>query len=255
MNKNPFYEFFKEYIPKLIFILVALLCMNNIIPFISDMKDHLLHNRNGLVFINNTSDICYMGVFLLTLIFTNNFLPQMLNIRGDRQSCIRAFFKMMLIVIIIAVVYGVVVEFCLDYICKLYNVKAEFYTRTSIVEWLGKGMDNILVILVNRFINSMFVMSIAYMCGSMFYRLKTKYNILIFILIPGILFGIILNILSCTQFFQGNFCDAIWNFVNYISNIPLICIILEIIATYLCFSAGNKFLKNAPIAEYAHDLI
>ena len=122
MNKNPFYEIFKGYIPKLIFIIFILICVNNIIPFVCDMRDYFWNNREGLIFINRTSDICYIGVFLLTLIFTNNFLLQMLNIRGDRDACIKSFFKMMIIVIIIAVVSGVVVEFSLDYICKLYNV-------------------------------------------------------------------------------------------------------------------------------------
>ena len=100
MNKNPFYEFFKGYIPKLIMIIFILICVNNIIPFVCDMRDYFWNNREGLIFINRTSDICYMGVFLLTLIFTNNFLPQMLNIRGDRDACIKSFFKMMIIVII-----------------------------------------------------------------------------------------------------------------------------------------------------------
>ena len=100
MNKNPFYEFFKGYIPKLIMIIFILICVNNIIPFVCDMRDYFWNNGEGLIFINRTSDICYMGVFLLTLIFTNNFLPQMLNIRGDRDACIKSFFKMMIIVII-----------------------------------------------------------------------------------------------------------------------------------------------------------
>ena len=254
MNKNPFYEFFKGYIPKLIMMIFILISVNNITPFISDMRSYFSNNREGLIFINSTSDICYMGVFLLTLIFTNNFLPQMLNIRGDRQSCIKAFFKMMLIVVIIAVVSGVVVEFSLDYICKLYNVKAEFYTRTSTVEWLGEGMDNIFIILVIRFINSMFVMSIAYMCGSMFYRLKMKYNILVFILIPGILFGVVCNILFNNRYIGDKIETIAWSITCFVGK-PIVTIILEILLTALFITIGNKFLKNAPIAEYAHDLI
>ena len=189
MNKNPFYEIFKGYIPKLIMIIFILIAVNNIIPFISGMRDYFSNNRDGLIFISRTSDICYMGVFLLTLIFTNNFLPQMLNIRGDRDACIKSFFKMMLIVIIIAVVSGVVVEFSLDYICKLYNVKAEFYTRTSTIEWLGEGMDNIFIILGIRFISSLFVMSIAYICGSMFYRLKNEIQYFSFYINSGYIIG------------------------------------------------------------------
>ena len=242
MNKNPFYEFFKGYIPKLIMIIFILICVNNIIPFVCDMRDYFWNNREGLIFINRTSDICYMGVFLLTLIFTNNFLPQMLNIRGDRDACIKSFFKIMLIVIIIAVVSGVVVEFSLDYICKLYNVKAEFYTRTSTVEWLGEGMDNIFIILGIRFISSLFVMSIAYICGSMFYRLKMK------------LFGVIFNILFSNRYIGDKLGTIMWSITCFVEK-PIITIILEILLTGLFIIIGNKFLKNAPIAEYAHDLI
>ena len=234
MNKNPFYEFFKGYIPKLIMIIFILICVNNIIPFVCDMRDYFWNNREGLIFINRTSDICYMGVFLLTLIFTNNFLPQMLNIRGDRDACIKSFFKMMIIVIIIAVVSGVVVEFSLDYICKLYNVKAEFYTRTSTVEWLGEGMDNIF--------------------GYIFYRLKMKYNILVFILIPGILFGVVFNILFSNRYIGDKLGTIMWSITCFVEK-PIITIILEILLTGLFIIIGNKFLKNAPIAEYAHDLI
>lgn len=254
MNKNPFYEIFKGYIPKLIMIIFILICMNNIIPFVCDMRDYFSNNREGLIFINRTSDICYIGVFLLTLIFTNNFLPQMLNIRGDRQSCIKAFLKIMLIVIILAVISGLVVEFSLDYICKLYNVKAEFYTRTSAVEWLGEGMDNIFIILGIRFINSLFVMSIAYICGSMFYRLKMKYNILVFILIPGILFGVVFNILFSNSYIGDKLGTIAWSITCFVEK-PIVTIILEILLTALFIIIGNKFLKNAPIAEYAHDLI
>ena len=254
MNKNPFYEIFKGYIPKLIMIIFILIAVNNIIPFISGMRDYFSNNRDGLIFISRTSDICYMGVFLLTLIFTNNFLPQMLNIRGDRDACIKSFFKMMLIVIIIAVVSGVVVEFSLDYICKLYNVKAEFYTRTSTVEWLGEGMDNIFIILGIRFISSLFVMSIAYICGSMFYRLKMKYNILVFILIPGILFGVVLNILFSNSYIGDKLGTIAWSITCFVEK-PIVTIVLEVLLTALFTIIGNKFLKNAPIAEYAHDLI
>lgn len=254
MNKNPFYETFKGYIPKLIMIIFILICMNNIIPFVCDMRDYFSNNREGLIFINRTSDICYIGVFLLTLIFTNNFLPQMLNIRGDRQSCIKAFFKIMLIVIILAVVSGLVVEFSLDYICKFYNVKAEFYTRTSTVEWLGEGMDNLFIILGIRFINSLFFMSIAYICGAMFYRLKMKYNILVFILIPGILFGVVFNILFSNSYIGDRLGTIVWSITCFVEK-PLVTIILEILLTALFTIIGNKFLKNAPIAEYAHDLI
>ena len=178
----------------------------------------------------------------------------MLNIRGDRDACIKSFFKMMIIVIIIAVVSGVVVEFSLDYICKLYNVKAEFYTRTSTVEWLGEGMDNIFIILGIRFISSLFVMSIAYICGSMFYRLKMKYNILVFILIPGILCGVIFNILFSNRYIGDKLGTIMWSITCFVEK-PIITIILEILLTGLFIIIGNKFLKNAPIAEYAHDLI
>ena len=254
MNKNPFYEIFKGYIPKLIMIIFILIAVNNIIPFISGMRDYFSNNRDGLIFINRTSDICYLGVFLLTLIFTNNFIPQMLNIRGDRGACIKSFFKIMLIVIILALVSGLVVEFSLDYICKLYNIKAEFYTRTSTVEWLGEGMDNIFIISGIRFLNSLFFMSIAYICGSMFYRLKMKYNILVFILIPGILFGVVLNILFSNRYIGDKLETLMWSITWFVEK-PIITIILEILFTVLFIIIGNKFLKNAPIAEYAHDLI
>lgn len=145
-------------------------------------------------------------------------------------------------------------EFSLDYICKLYNVKAEFYTRTSAVEWLGEGMDNIFIILGIRFISSLFVMSIAYICGSMFYRLKMKYNILVFILIPGILFGVIFNILFSNRYIGDKLGTIMWSITCFVEK-PIITIILEILFTVLFIIIGNKFLKNAPIAEYAHDLI
>ena len=142
----------------------------------------------------------------------------------------------------------------LDYICKLYNVKAEFYTRTSTVEWLGEGMDNIFIILGIRFISSLFVMSIAYICGSIFYRLKMKYNILVFILIPGILFGVVFNILFSNRYIGDKLGTIMWSITCFVEK-PIITIILEILLTGLFIIIGNKFLKNAPIAEYAHDLI
>ena len=135
-------------------------------------------------------------------------------------------------------------------ICKLYNVKAEFYTRTSAVEWLGEGMDNIFIILGIRFIISLFVMSIAYICGSMFYRLKMKYNILVFILILGILFGGIFNILFSNRYIGDKLGTIMWSITCFVEK-PIITIILEILFTVLFIIIGNKFCVDTPIFPVA----
>lgn len=97
-------------------------------------------------------------------------------------------------------------------------------------------------------------MSIAYICGSMFYRLKMKYNILVFILIPGILLGVVFNILFSNRYIGDKLETIMWSITCFVEK-PIITIILEILFTVLFIIIGNKFLKNAPIAEYAHDLI
>ena len=81
-----------------------------------------------------------------------------------------------------------------------------------------------------------------------------KYNILVFILIPGILLGVVFNILFSNRYIGDKLETIMWSITCFVEK-PIITIILEILLTVLFIIIGNKFLKNAPITEYAHDLI
>ena len=78
-----------------------------------------------------------------------------------------------------------------------------------------------------------------------------KYNILVFILIPGILLGVVFNILFSNRYIGDKLETIMWSITCFVEK-PIITIILEILFTVLFIIIGNKFLKNAPIAEYAH---
>ena len=85
----------------------------------------------------------------------------------------------------------------------------------------------------------MFFMSIAYICGSMFYRLKMKYNILVFILIPGILFGVVLNILFSNSYIGDKLGTIAWSITCFVEK-PIVTIVLEVLLTALKIRVGNN---------------
>ena len=93
--------------------------------------------------------------------------------------------------------------------------------------------------------------SIGFLLGSILYRLKKKTSIIIFLIIPTIVITFyIFNTDLIMNYIVINLVDILRFIINV--NIHLIIKLLTIVISLTC---SVLLLKNAPIKEYAHDLI
>ena len=97
--------------------------------------------------------------------------------------------------------------------------------------------------------------SIGFLLGSILYRLKKRTSIIIFLVIPTIVITIgvafyIFNTDLIMNYIVINLVDILRFIINV--NIRLIIKLLTIVISLTC---SVLLLKNAPIKEYAHDLI
>ena len=97
--------------------------------------------------------------------------------------------------------------------------------------------------------------SIGFLLGSILYRLKKKTSIIIFLIIPTIVITLgvafyIFNTDLIMNYIVINLVDILRFIINV--NIRLIIKLLTIVISLTC---SVLLLKNAPIKEYAHDLI
>ena len=97
--------------------------------------------------------------------------------------------------------------------------------------------------------------SIGFLLGSILYRLKKKTSIIIFLIIPTIVITLgvtfyIFNTDLIMNYIVINLVDILRFIINV--NIHLIIKLLTIVISLIC---SVLLLKNAPIKEYAHNLI
>lgn len=106
-----------------------------------------------------------------------------------------------------------------------------------------------------QFLTLLAFSSIGFLLGSILYRLKKRTSIIIFLVIPTVvvILGVIFSIFN-TDLLMSYIATNLGIILIFITNVN-IGLIIKILTITISLISSVLLLKNAPIKEYAHDLI
>ncbi|MGX4600499.1 hypothetical protein [Faecalimicrobium sp. JNUCC 81] len=266
---NPYYSIIRRNTIFLLLLTFSIIAFNtftelSVMIMTSSYLDNLVDGN--VVFINSSHFSATIVIIIYGTLLSYKEFNGAMSIKSNRKEYLKYSIVFIIIVSIILSIFSV----CVDLVSKLileyktgYN--AYVYTNLGIsineiqtlLEKVGMGMSfsifyqydiNYIEVILNTFLIIMGLGSLGFMLGALIYRLKKMTSILIFIGIP----------LCIILFIIGNIMNNYGVIHIYLIQIILLFTsnnIITITSTILSFVIGILLLRNAPIKEYAHDLI
>lgn len=201
--------------------------------------------------------------FIIGIMFILKNFSGAISIRGDRKNFLKAFAAWAIIMSSFMVVFSTTIEVGVKILIEAITHKEVLLI--SHVPWVGIAvmeMQNpditfiwFIKTIFIRFISSLMLFSLGYMLGAIGYRLRKRTNILVFVVIPVILIGFLVNSALRMDEFIINIGVAICNIIVYFVENPIILVLVNIICIGTLSISGTKLLINAPTKEYANDLL
>lgn len=260
MSDNVYFNYLKrECIPGIKGFIIAVFAIN-LVNGIS--TGYFLESGKELVFFSQSSIIGLIFSVIYGVLFSYTYFNGAMSIRSDRKAYIKASIKWIVIISISLGLSGIIIDLISKEILGLiFSVDVSMKTQ---IPWffggeLQQGLDNLsisdIVSIIFANISSMLAFGgIGLLCGSLVYRLKKKYSILLFIGVPVLIVMyfvnlavtnpqkgevILMKMLEVSLFIYTNF------YVSFVLNA-----LIAIISTLIFI----KLLIKAPVKEYAFDL-
>lgn len=266
---NPYYNIIKRNSILILLLIFTLITFNTFTELLTMIKsssyiDNLVDGN--IVFINKSHLAATIAIIVYGVMLSYKEFNGAMSIKANRKSYLKYSILSIIIVSIILSIFSVGI----DLISKLVleaNTGYNAYVYTSLgisinemqslLEKIGSGMAfaisyqfdiNYIETILNIFLSIMGFASLGFMLGALIYRLKKSTSILIFIGMP-LCMGLFLigDVVNNDAIVTTN----LTNILPYLIGNNTITISL----TILNFIIGILLLKNAPIKEYAHDLI
>lgn len=266
---SPYYNIIKRnsiFILLLTFTLITLNTFTELFTMIktSSYLDNLVDGN--IVFVNNSNMAAVITIIIYGVALSYKEFNGAMSIKANRKDYLKYSILSMIILGIILSIFSVasdlvakfVLEYNTDYNAYVYtNLGISINEIQSLLEKLGTGISfgifyqydiNYTGSILNTFLSIMKIGSLGFMLGALIYRLKKSTSIIIFIGIPlCIALFLIGNVVNNYEIVTPNLIQTLLYLIgNNITTISL---------TILNFIIGILLLKNAPIKEYAHDLI
>lgn len=251
-NYKPYFKYIGTFNKKMLIILPAILCVNTVTAvwgIISMAK----HYNESLIFTSQSIPMSIVisvlaGLFYSLMLFSNS-----MSIKADRVGFIKAALYWG---VILGIVLGVG-SFIIDIGCKAF---IESYTGRSVeiysqINWINNGAYEFGTNLMSRMFNNLILFSTGFMLGAIWYRLKVKYSILIFIVLPIVSVTYAVNYGFRNYEKVEQFGNNILGIFEYLVANQHISNSLKIIGIFIFTLVGIRLLVKAPIKEYANDLI
>ncbi len=276
MNKlMPYFKLMKKSTILMIVITLSIVIVNDGKEILTGFK-HSVFENGYLIFNSEIYSTTVLLMFIYGIYLSYKKFNVAMNIKADRKSYIKASIILMIgmgvIFSIFTVLWSLVLKFIVEYVSgkNALVVRDSAYFMSTITDFInsfsGMGaaiffnLDDLSVVrfimdIFEQFLTLFAFSSIGFLLGSILYRLKKRTSIIIFLVIPTIVIisGITFSIFN-TDLLMSYIAVNLGTILMFImnANIGLIIKVLTIII-FLTFSV--LLLKNAPIKEYAHDLI
>ncbi|MEG1410017.1 MAG: hypothetical protein RSD36_09250 [Terrisporobacter sp.] len=264
MRDNPYFNFLKKDFNQTLMVFTLVVVINVGITTVSNIYMALEPSFDRQInFYSQASPMAAMMCFIMGIMFILMNFSGGISIRGDRAGFLKAFALWSIIMAVFMALFGTVFEMVMKSLTEAITHREVILI--SDVQWVElNGVEFsvsqispiwFLKTVINRSISNLMLLSLGYMLGSIGYRLKKRTNILIFVVLPIVLIGCIVNSSIRGDQFIINLGLMIINTVVYLCENPMLITIIQIIGLGIFSFIGTKFLIKAPTNDYAHDLI
>lgn len=265
MRNNPYFNFIKRDSLQMILILSIIILINQGLTAVSNIYMALEPGFDRTINMYSQATVfSSMFCFIAGIMFILKNFSGAISIRGDRKNFLKAFAVWAIIMSSFMVVFSTTLEVCLKILTEVITHK-EVTLIGDIPMWIqiaDMEMKNpditfmwFIKAIFSRFISSLMLFSLGYMLGSIGYRLKKRTNILVFVVIPVLLIGFLVNSALRMDEFIMNMGVAIYNIIVYLVENPGLIILISLICIGVFSLIGTKLLIKAPTKEYANDLL
>ncbi|MCC3869085.1 hypothetical protein [Terrisporobacter mayombei] len=264
MRNNPYFNFIKKDATQMILILLLIAVVNQGLTAISNIYMALEPGFNRQIELYSQANIYSMTFcFMAGIMFILKNFSGAISIRGDRKNFLKALAVWAVIMSLSMIVFSTALEIGLKTLVEVITHRdVVLITDFPWAEVAGMEMKNlditfiwIIKTIFSRFMNGLMLFSLGYMIGAIGYRLRKRTNILVFIVIPVVLIGYIINSALRMDKFIIDLGVVICNIIVYFVENSVLIILLNIICIGIFSFVGNKLLMKAPTKEYANDLI
>lgn len=251
-NYKPYFKYLKSLSLRvaLIFLLIMVL---NIFPSIQTSLQMDLMENGTIGYTSQHLASGWIFIFMIGVFYSVALFSQAMSIRADRVGYLKAAILWGVIMSIGMSIFGYSVDVIIKFILEAKT--GHEVCIYSPMMWID--IDNLKAStnLVNRIFSNLMIFSIAFMIGSVWYRLKTKYNILLFGVVP------FCSLISLTNYVMRNpekmneLGLKVVNMMAYFMQNQGVAIVAKGIAITIYMLIAIKLLIKAPIKDYANDLI
>ena len=276
MNKlMPYFRLMKKFTILMIVIAFSMVITNDGKEILTGFK-HSVFENGYLIFKSEIYSITVFLMFIYGIYFSYKKFNVAMNIKADRKSYIKAsiisMIGMGIVFAIFVVLWGLILKFIVEYVSGKNSLiigdSAYFLDTVTVIinsfletettmlyAFSDLSIKRFIIDILNQFLTLSTFSSIGFLLGSILYRLKKKTSIIIFLVIPTIVItlGVWFSIFK-TDLIMNYISINLVNILRFIINVKIGLFIkaLTIIISLIC---SVLLLKNAPIKEYAHDLI
>lgn len=276
MNKlMPYFRLMKKFTILMIVIAFSMVITNDGKEILTGFK-HSVFENGYLIFKSEIYSITVFLMFIYGIYFSYKKFNVAMNIKADRKSYIKAsiisMIGMGIVFAIFVVLWGLILKFIVEYVSGKNSLiigdSAYFLDTVTVIinsfletettmlyAFSDLSIKRFIIDILNQFLTLSTFSSIGFLLGSILYRLKKKTSIIIFLVIPTIVItlGVGFSIFK-TDLIMNYISINLVNILRFIINVKIGLFIkaLTIIISLIC---SVLLLKNAPIKEYAHDLI
>lgn len=276
MNKlMPYFRLMKKFTILMIVIAFSMVITNDGKEILTGFK-HSVFENGYLIFKSEIYSITVFLMFIYGIYFSYKKFNVAMNIKADRKSYIKAsiisMIGMGIVFAIFVVLWGLILKFIVEYVSGKNSLiigdSAYFLDTVTVIinsfletettmlyAFSDLSIKRFTIDILNQFLTLSTFSSIGFLLGSILYRLKKKTSIIIFLVIPTIVItlGVGFSIFK-TDLIMNYISINLVNILRFIINVKIGLFIkaLTIVISLIC---SVLLLKNAPIKEYAHDLI
>ena len=277
MNKlMPYFRLMKKFIVQILILTIFIVILSDGREILTGFK-HSVFENGYLIFKSEVYSVTMLFIFIYGMYLSYIKFNVAMNIRADRKNYIKASMISIIAISIIFLIFTILWSLILKFVVDIVSGKNSIVvgesayllnTVTGIINNFS-GMESMLIYvttydlsigkfimnILSQFLNLLSIPAIGFLLGSLLYRLKKSTSVIIFLVIPTVVITLgvtffIFNTDLFISYITMNFVNILRIIINV--NIRLIIKVLTII---ISLTSSVLLLKNAPIKEYAHDLI
>ena len=211
MNKlMPYFRLMKKFTILMIVIAFSMVITNDGKEILTGFK-HSVFENGYLIFKSEIYSITVFLMFIYGIYFSYKKFNVAMNIKADRKSYIKAsiisMIGMGIVFAIFVVLWGLILKFIVEYVSGKNSLiigdSAYFLDTVTVIinsfletettmlyAFSDLSIKRFIIDILNQFLTLSTFSSIGFLLGSILYRLKKKTSIIIFLVIPTIVYNI-----------------------------------------------------------------